>query len=138
MASLRECVRQHIDEFRGGFGSMFTIVWKNGRGWEAQTIKVNEFAKHRLYIDPKDSDRMREILNIDHRAVAVNIGRGDLCDVCDDGSLSIDTITRGVRSDYDNQTYPLSSYYDYVMRMQREKIEWMRSRYNAHNTKSRK
>lgn len=132
MASLRECVRQHIKEIRDGIYK--TIIWKNGRGWEAQTIKVNEYFKKQLYIDPKDSDRMREILNIDPHAIAINIGdyNSDVCAVCDDGSISIDTIARGIRSDYDNQHCPLSAYYDYVMREQREKIEWMRSRYNAH------
>lgn len=110
MAALREIVRNYNDEIQDGIA--WVAIWKNGRSWEAEAFWPDDGDYDEGFIfECEDVERMKEIIEIDHKAVMLN-GYYRNCGTLENERVSIDSIIHGVEWNYYNRYNQLFDFYD--------------------------
>lgn len=93
MAALKEIAREWASELREGIA--WVIVWKTGRGWNAQAVWLNcEDEK----LEPEDLGLARKVLNQDKNAVMLN---GYYCGRFFE-EMTVEDVAAAIRWHYEN------------------------------------
>lgn len=93
MASLRAIAKEYAGEIRDGIA--WVIVWKEGRGWNAEAVWLN--CEDDMF-ELEDADRAYGILKKDPDAVMVN---GYYCGHLGE-DMTIEELAAGIRWHYEN------------------------------------
>ena len=93
MAAINAIAREWADEIRDGIA--WVIVWKTGRSWNAQAVRLNSDDDT---FEPEDLELAREILEKDPKAVMVN---GYYCGHFGEG-MTVAELAAGIRWHYEN------------------------------------
>ena len=92
MASLRDTVREYLDDLRSGIA--WLAFWREGRSWHGEAFHLDMSD----YLYPEDKMRLAEIQAADPKAVVVNgYYSGYLGE-----EMSVDELAAGVRHHYEN------------------------------------
>lgn len=92
MASLRDTVRECLDDLRSGIA--WLAFWREGRSWHGEAFHLDMSD----YLYPEDKMRLAEIQAADPKAVVVNgYYSGYLGE-----EMSVDELAAGVRHHYEN------------------------------------
>ena len=107
MASLKSVAQYVREDVQDGIA--YISLWKEGRGWAAETYYLEERKDNTVELDhPEDLESMKKILSIDPRAIIVNGYRHNLgvWDEC----VSLENLVASIRWQYDGQYSPLSDF----------------------------
>lgn len=81
MASLRTIVSDYWTNIMDG--ADYVVVYKQGRSWQGYTFRPTEGdEEHGYYLDDADLRILREIIEVDHKAICVSWGDLELPDYC--------------------------------------------------------
>lgn len=107
MASLKSAARWVLEEARDGIA--WIVLWKEGRGWKAETFYFDYNYRTGVTLDdPDDLEDLRGILSQDPKAIIVNSYIHNLAVV--ENWVTLDDLVTALRWQYELQKAKLADF----------------------------